>query len=124
MRRFLECRVLGQVVDRIPPVTQLTRSPIDKGGGRAIEIDALQPTVNFDLVCIVACHDPRYSAGNHTYRGSVQRAILATNPKLYKCITGPGESCPRIVHRGDNDIQLDNNRCGQAGPTTRHGLAH
>ena len=47
--RLLEARLLGKVVDRIAAVAQLPGLAVDEGGAGALEIDALQATVDFDL---------------------------------------------------------------------------
>ena len=47
--RFLEARLLCQVVDRIAAIAQLTGLAVDEGRAGALEIDALQAAVDFDL---------------------------------------------------------------------------
>ena len=51
-RRLLECRMLGEIMDRIAAIAQLADAAVDEGARRAVEIDALQSAVNLDwLVC-------------------------------------------------------------------------
>jgi hypothetical protein len=52
--RFLERRVLGEVVDRVAAVAQLARAPVDEAHARAVEVDVLQPAPDFDLVLRLA----------------------------------------------------------------------
>src|SRR5437868_2017962 len=47
--RFLEARMLGEVVDRITAVAQLARAPVDEANGGAVEVDPLEAAVNVDL---------------------------------------------------------------------------
>ncbi len=53
VRGLLEVRVLSEVVYGVAAVAKLARAAVDEGGGRAVEINALQTPLNLHFLVLV-----------------------------------------------------------------------